>query len=169
MYPRIPAAPRFAAHCSNRIEINPSRRAAVVWFGWLTALCAAIFLGVALPLHSRLAICLGLAGICLPVCRSCFLLLGTGAIRCLEWSEHEPDERKYTAYLGPALIASPARLEKGSFRLGNEILVLRLATAFGVRLVLIDSSVQDPAPFRRLCRYLKTRPRRPPQGLGPPS
>ncbi len=169
MYPRIPAAPRFAAHCSNRIEINPSRRVAVVWFGWLTALCAAIFLGVALPLYSRLAICLGVVGICLPVCRSCILLLGTCAVRRLEWSERGPEEGKYTAYLGPALIASAARLERGSFRLGNEILVLRLATAFGVRFVLIDSSVQDPAPFRRLCRYLKTRPRRPPKGLGPPS
>lgn len=133
------------------------------------ALCTAVFLGVALPLPSRLIICLGLAGICLTAIRACILLRGPAAVRRLEWSEGELEEGKYTAWLGPTLIASPARVTRGSFRLGNRILVLRLSTAFGVRFVLIDSSVQEPAPFRRLCRYLKTRPRRPPKGLGTPS
>lgn len=169
MYPKIPSAPRSAAQCSNRIEINPSWRAAALWFAWLVALCAALFFGVALPLALRIVICLGLTGICLAVVRTCMLLRGPAAVRRLEWLQAEGEEGIFTAWLGPALMASPARLAKGSFRLGNRILVLRLATEFGVRFVLIDSSVQEPAPFRRLCRYLKTRPRRPPKGLGTPS
>jgi hypothetical protein len=169
MYPKIRAAPRSAARCSNRIEIIPSRRAALLWIGWLLALCCAIFLGVALPLPARLAICSWLLATCIPVLRSFILLRGSRAVRRLEWTEGESGEGSLTAFLGPALMASPAQLTNGCFRLGNQVLVLRLATGFGVRSVLVDSSVQEPEPFRRLCRRLETRPRRPPKGSGLPS
>jgi hypothetical protein len=169
MYPRIPARPHFAARCSSRIEIHPSRRATLLWIGWLLALCCAIVLGVALPLPARLAICSCLLITCLPVLRYFILLRGSRAVRSLEWVEGDSGEESFTAFLGPARMASDARLTNGSFRLGNQVLVLRLATGFGVRSVLIDSSVQEPEPFRRLCRRLETRPRRPPKGPGLPS
>lgn len=165
MNPKIHAAPRCAAHSCNRIEISPSRRTALLWFGWLLALCCAIFHGVALPFLARLAICAAIVGICLPVSWSSVLVLGSKAVRRLDWSQ----SGGFTAYSGPTLTPSPAGLARGSFRLGNQVLVLRLSTGFGVRFVLIDVSVQDPVSFRRLCRYLKTHSRRPPPGSGPPS
>jgi hypothetical protein len=165
MYPKTLAARRSAAHCCNRIEISPSRRAAVLWFAWLLALGCAIFFGVALPLYARLTICAAIAATCLPVSWCCVLVRGPRAVRRLEWSQAEG----LTVFLGPALVASPAELAAGSFRLGNQVLVLRLTTEFGVRFALIDSSVQDMASFRRLCRRLNSRPRRPPKGSGRPS
>lgn len=165
MYPRIPTARRSAARYCNRIEIIPSRRAAVLWFAWLLALCCAVLFAVDLSLFARLAICLAVAASCVPVSRSCILLHGSRAVRSLEWSEAEG----FIAFLGPGLTAFPAELANGSFRLGNEVLVLRLLTGNGVRFVLIDSSVQDRTSFRRLCRRLRTRPRRLPRGSGQPS
>lgn len=169
MFPRIHTVPRSAAHFYNRIEISPSRRAALLWFTWLLGVCCAMLLAVALPLAVRLAICAAVLATCVPVSWSCILIRGPRAIRRLEWSAGGPEGEGFTASFGRSLTASPADLAAGSFRLGNEVLVLRLATSMGVRFVLIDSATQDSASFRRLCRRLKTHPRRSPPGPGQPS
>ena len=162
MYQKTPDAPHSAAPCCRQIEISPSRRAAVLWFTWLLGLCLAILLGVDLPLSVRLVICAAIAATCVPLSWSCILIRGPQAVRRLEWSKGEG----FIVFTGPGLTARPARLAKGSFRLGNEVLVLRLETAIGVRSVLIDSAVHDVASFRQLCRRLKTRPHRQPGGPG---
>lgn len=121
-----------------------------------------MLLEVALPLGVRIAICAVVVLTCVPPGLTCILLWGRRAVRRLDWTEPEG----FTAFLGPSLTAIRAELAAGSFRLGNEVLVLRLATAIGVRFVLIDSAAQDSASFRRLCRRLKTCPRRLPRGPG---
>jgi hypothetical protein len=155
MYPKTPDAPHSAAPSCNQIEISPSWRAAILWFAWLLSLCLAILLGVELPLPIRLLICAAITATCVPLGWSCILIRGPRAVRRLDWSNDEI----FTAFTGPGLTARPGTLARGSFRLGNEVLVLRLATAIGVRSVLIDSAVHEAASFRRLCRRLKTRPR----------
>jgi hypothetical protein len=162
MYPKTLDKPHSAAPSCNQIEISPSRRAAVLWFTWLLGVCLAILLGVDLPLPVRILICAAITATCIPLTCTCILIRGPHGVRRLDWSKDEV----FTVFTGPGLTASPARLAKGSFRLGNEVLVLRLATANGVRSVLIDSAVNDAASFRQLCRRLKTRPRRLPGGSG---
>jgi hypothetical protein len=81
--------------------------------------------------------------------RSCVLLLGSRAVRALEWS----GQNEFTVQLASVDELGPASLAAGSFRLGG-LLVLRLRTPSGMRAVLIDGKRQDIRTFRALCRTL---------------
>jgi hypothetical protein len=112
---------------------------------------------VAMPWLLRLAVCVVVAGCGIRCIRSFVLLEGPTAIRVIEWSE----EGDFAVRLGPALARHPALLAAGSFRLGVQVWVLRFVTPVGPRPVFIAGGIQDIQAFRRLCRGLNTRLRRP--------
>jgi hypothetical protein len=118
--------------------------------------CASILtLDLSWPL--RLSLCVALAGVNLRAIAQVVLLRGPRAIR---WIECDPDGR---LRIGPALAgeAPEASLRPGAFRLGIAFLMLWFTTSRGLRGVLIDGGLQDPAAFRRLSRGLKLIPSRP--------
>jgi len=129
---------------------------AAAWIAWLLAVCAAMLFGVALPLYARIVLCLAAATSTLGGLHTFVLLRGPHAIRVLEWSE----AGEFIAYVGSEPCGVPARLARGSFRLGAGLLVLRLALPNSVRSVLIDGGIQDTPAFRRLCRRLAAHSRR---------
>jgi len=152
----ILATPPFAAHCSRRIDLIPSRLAAALWFAWLALVCGVTLFAVALPYSVRLAICVAVVAPGLRSVRSFVLLEGARAVRVIEWS----DEGEFAIRLGPELLRQPAVLCAGSFRLGVQMWVLRFATPLGTRPVLIAGRVQDAQAFRRLSRCLNACMRR---------
>ncbi len=145
-----------AATCS-RIELIPSRAAAVLWFAWLLLVCGVTLFAVSLPWPARMALCAAVAVSGIHCIRSFVLLQGPRAVRVVEWSE----EGTLAVRLGPSLARHPALVAPGSFRLGAELWVLRFRTPEGLRPVLIAGGIQDTRAFRRLCRCLAARLRRP--------
>jgi hypothetical protein len=128
----------------------------VLWLAWLTIVCASI-LAVDLPWPVRLALSVVLILVNLRALAQAVLLRGPRAIRWIEW---QPDGQ---LRIGPALAGEPeeASLRPGAFRLGIAFFVLWFTTPRGVRGVLIDGGLQEPAAFRRLSRSLKLLPSRP--------
>jgi hypothetical protein len=124
--------------------------------GWLMIVCASI-LAVELAWPLRLSLCLALIGVNLRAIAQVVLLRGPRAIRWIEW---EPDGQ---LRIGPAMAGESreASLRPGSFRLGIAFFVLWFATPRGLRGVLIDGGLQEPAAFRGLSRGLKLIPSRP--------
>jgi hypothetical protein len=127
-----------------------------------------IMTAVALPLPARIAICVCAATICLPSIRAAFLLHGPAAVRALQWSEGG-----LFARIGHESVEVLVEVAAGSFRLGRQLLFLRLQTCDGMRSVLIDGERQEIQGFRRLCRYLESRrhafPDKAPNEQVPPS
>jgi hypothetical protein len=148
MSPTIPVTPPCAAQC-RRLEIVASRRVAAVWILWSVSVCVVVCAATALPWLARAAICLTIMVFNADVVRRCVLLIGSQAARVLEW--RAPDD--ITVLLGAARELHPASLAAGSFRLGG-LLVLRLRTPGGMRVVLIDGERQEIRAFRCLCRTL---------------
>jgi len=111
--------------------------------------CSVIWFAVAVPWSLRAALCLAVISFNTVGIRRCVLLLGSDAVRALEWLE--PGE--FTVRLGVTREALPAMLAGGSFRLGG-LVVLRFQTPRGMRAVLIDGGRQEIRAFRRLCRRL---------------
>jgi hypothetical protein len=151
----ILATRRCAAPCS-RIDLRPSRAAAVIGFAWLVIACAVTAFAVALPWAARAAICLAVAVPGVLSIRSFVMLRGPKAVRGIEWSE----EGEFAVLLGSARVRHAATLGAGSFRLGLEAWVLRFVTPVGGRPVLIAARVHDIRAFRRLSRCLNTALRR---------
>ena len=156
----IPARRRCAAPFSNRIELQPSVRAAVLAIAWLCAIGTVILVALDLPLLARIAICICAATMCIASIHSVFLLGGPNAIQELHWNETGqlfallgPDRREFTVALAP-----------GSFRLGRKWLLLWLESCDGVHGVFIDEDKQDRQAFRRLCRRLEILRNRVPAG-----
>ena len=152
MFRAIPATRPCAAACSGRIEIQCSWRAALLAFAWLALFDAMILGAVALPLPARIAICVWAATGCVPTIRASFMLRGSRAVRCLQWSKSG-----LWAGVGQQEVPVSAEIAAGSFRLGRHLLVLRLKTCDGMRTVLIDGGRQESRSFQRLCRYLESR------------
>jgi hypothetical protein len=150
----IPATPPCAASCS-RIDLVPSRPAAVLGFAWLILVCVVALFTVALPWFVRLAICVAVAAPGIRTVNSFVLLQGRRAVRAIEWTQ----EGEFAVWIGPELAREAAALGSGSFRLGVECWVLRFVTPSGTRPVLIVGSVQDVRAYRRLCRCLALRRR----------
>ena len=94
----IPDTPPCVAYCS-RIDLNPSRFAAVLWFAWLALVCVVVLTGVALPLAPRLVLSLAVLLPGIRCIRSFVLLAGSQAVRTIEWSE----EGEFGVRLGPQL------------------------------------------------------------------
>ena len=134
---------------------------AALWLSWLGVVCVALLFAVAVPWLARIAICLVLVISNVRSVGVCVLLRGTRAVRALEWQE----QGDFTLVSGTPRLFSPAALAAGCFRLGS-IVVLRLSTAAGMRVVLIDGGLQEMRAFRRLCRRLAWRGSR---GSGVPS
>ena len=159
----IPDTLPCVAYCS-RIDLIPSRLAAVLWFAWLALVGVVVLTGVALPLALRLVLSLAVLLPGIRCVRSFVLLAGSQAVRAIEWSE----EGEFGVRLGPQLTPHPATLAAGSFRLGVQLWVLRFMTPAGLRPVLIAGGVQDEEMFRRLSRCLTTHLRRASgRGAGP--
>jgi hypothetical protein len=110
-----------------------------------------------LPWPVRLSLSIALILVNLRSMAQAVLLRGPRAIRWIEW---RPDGR---LRIGPALAGDSceANLRPGAFRLGIAFFVLWFTTPRGVRGVLIDGALQEPAAFRRLSRSLKLLPSRP--------
>jgi hypothetical protein len=160
---QIPDTPPCAACCS-RLDLIPSRFAAVLWFAWLALVCAATLFAVALPWPVRVAICIAIVVPGIRCIREFVLLEGPRAVRAIEWTE----EGAFAVRLGPELTAHPATLAAGSFRLGVQLWVLRFMTPMGLCPVLITGGAQDARPFRRLTRCLTMHLRRAPgRGTAP--
>ena len=151
----IPDTPPCVEYCS-RIELNPSRLAAALWFAWLALVCVVVLTGVALPLVLRLVLSLAVLLPGIRCIRSFVLLAGSQAVRTIEWSE----EGEFGVRLGPQLTPHSASLAAGSFRVGVQVWVLRFKTPAGLRQVLIAGGVQDEEKFRRLSRALTAHLRR---------
>jgi hypothetical protein len=156
----IPARRRCAAPFSNRIELQPSARAAVLAGAWLCAIGGVVLFALDLPLLARIAICICAATLSVTTLHSVFLLGGPNAILELHWNETGqlfallgPERREFTVVLAP-----------GSFRLGRKWLLLWLRSCDGVHGVFIDEEEQDRQAFRRLCRCLKSLQNRVPDG-----
>jgi hypothetical protein len=160
----IPATPPCAASCS-RIDLNPSRLAAALWFTWLTILCTVTLFAVSLPWIARVFLCVASAAPGVWCVRSFVLLQGRLSVRAIEWT----DEGDFAVLLGPRLNRELASVGAGSFRLGVQWWVLRFHTSSGIRPVLIAGSVQDARAFRGLCRCLSLHGRRPAGRRTPPA
>jgi len=148
----IPATRPCAETCSGRIEIRSSPRAAALAFTWVAVFVTTTLVAVALPLPARIAICVCAATACIPAIRASMLLGGRRAVRTLYWSESG-----LRALVGDQAEALSVRLAPGSFRFGRYLLLLRLQTCDGLRVVIIDGGKQGIRSFRRLCRYLESR------------
>jgi len=151
----IPGTPRCVAY-SSRIDLTPSRIAAAIWITWLALVCAVVLSAADLPWWVRVALCPAVLFPGIHCVRSFVLLAGPEAIRVIEWSE----EGEFRLRLGPGLVAQPAMLAAGSFRLGVKCWVLRFMTPAGLRPVLIAGGIQEPERFRRLSRCLTMHLRR---------
>lgn len=116
---------------------------------WVCSICAVVWFAVDLPwlVRGALGLATTVSNAC-SICR-CVLLLGSRAVRALEWQE----QGEFTVLLGGERAAHPAALAAGSFRLGG-LLALRFKVPGGMRAVLIDGNRQEPRAFRRLCRRL---------------
>jgi hypothetical protein len=165
----ISARRRCAAPFSNRIELQPSVRAAALAIAWLCAIGGVVIAALDMPLLARIAICICAATMSASAIHSVFLLAGPNAIRALDWSE----TGQLYAYLGRDLRELSVVLAPGSFRLGRNWLLLWLKSCDGVHGVLIDEARQEPKAFRCLCRSLEslrnTFPDNPPDESRPPS
>jgi hypothetical protein len=165
----IPARRRCAAPFSNRIELQPSVRAAALATAWLCAIGGVLLVSLDLPLLARIAICICAATMSIATIHSVFLLGGPNAIRALQWSE----AGQLFAQFGPEQRESTVVLAPGSFRWGRKWLLLWLKSCDGVHGVFIDGEKQDRQAFRRLCRRLETlrntSPDGPPNDPVPPS
>jgi hypothetical protein len=119
---------------------------------WVAIFIVMTLTAVALPLPARIGLCVCAATACVPCIRSVFLLGGPDAVRALQWSD-----AGLVACIGPELTTVVAKVAAGSFRIGRDLLVLRLQTCDGTRSVLIDGGRQEIQAFRRLCRHLESR------------
>jgi hypothetical protein len=146
----IPVTRRCAAPSCSRIDLKPSRRAAILGIGWLAALSWSILAAVDLPLPARIAICVCAATAGLATIQSVFLLRGSRAVRSLQWN----DKGQINAVLGERKNEYPVTVRPGSFRLGRQGLLLWLETGHGSFAVFIDAREQEPRAFRGLCRLL---------------
>jgi hypothetical protein len=143
----IRATPRSAECSCTRIELLPSRRAAVAWFAWLILVFAITICAVALPWPARIAICAVWAVAGLRTLRSFVQLRGSRAVRAIDWTGGV-----LTIQVGPARQPVRAAWNRASFRPGRQWLALAFDTPSGRRQVLIDGRSQDTRAFRRLCR-----------------
>ena len=141
------ATPRSAGCSSKRIEIQPSRRAAIAWFAWIALVCLVTLCGVALPLAARIAVSALIAIAGVRTLRSFVLLRGPRAVRAISWSG-----ASLRIEIGPERKSVEATLNPASFRPGRQWLALRFDTPAGGRQVLIDGHSQEPGAFRSLCR-----------------
>lgn len=82
--------------------------------------------------------------------RTFVLLRGPRAVRAIEWT----GSGELFVYLGMSPEPQPASLANGSFRLGVRFWVLRFATPFGTRAVLVEEAAAADRAFRRLSRCL---------------
>ena len=152
----IRARPNCAGASCNRIELIPTRPAAVAGFAWLALACAVTWFMVALPWLARLAICAAVAVAGHGSLRVLLLLAGPRAVRAIEWNE----AGDLSVCLGATLASYPATLSDGSFRLGARFWFLRFATPVGPRSVLVEEAARAPTAFRRLSRCLNRHLRR---------
>jgi hypothetical protein len=146
MSQKIRATPRSAECSSTRIELQPSRRAAVAGGGWLLLVGTITLCALALPLPIRIALCALPAMIGLRTLRDFVLLRGPRGVRAIDWSGGA-----LTIHVGPRRRPVTATWNRGSFRPGRQWLVLAFDTPSGRRRVLIDSRYHDARAFRRLC------------------
>ncbi len=141
------ATPRSAESSSTRIELLPSRRAALAGFAWLILIGTITICAVALPLPIRIAICALTALAGLRTLRSFVLLRGPLGVRAIDWTGGA-----LTIQVGPERQPIGATWNRASFRPGRQWLALAFDTPSGRRQVLIDGRYQDTRAFRRLCR-----------------
>jgi hypothetical protein len=147
MSQKIRATPRSAGFSSSRIEILPSRRAAIAWLAWLALVNAMLLFAVALPLPVRIAVCVLVTAEGARALRSFVLLLGARGVRAIGW-----DGSGLTLEVGTARRPMSASIAHGSFRVGRQWLALTFETPAGALQVLVDGRYQDARAFRRLCR-----------------
>jgi hypothetical protein len=152
----IPVTPLCAARCSNRLDLVPSRFAAVLWCTWLALVCVVMLFGVAIPWPLRLGICGGVIGLGLRSIQSFVWLAGRRGVRVIEWS----DDGEFLITVGPAPVRLPASLGPGSFRCGNRWWVLRFMTQPGPHTCLVVEQPDDTRAFRRLSRCVDASLRR---------
>ncbi|MBC8025064.1 MAG: hypothetical protein H7Y89_03660 [Steroidobacteraceae bacterium] len=142
----IRATPRSAGFSSSRIDLLPSRRAAIAWFAWLALVCAITLCAVALPLIVRMALCVLVAMPGIRTVCSFVMLIGPRSVRVIEWTG-----ATLTILVGPDRQPLAATWGDGSFRPGRHWLALTFDTPAGKRQVLVDGRYQDARAFRRLC------------------
>ena len=143
----IRATPRSAGFSSSRIDLLPSRRAALAWLVWLTLVCGISLCSVALPLIVRVAFCALFVTPGIRTVRSFVMQRGAQGVRAIEWSGSN-----LTIRVGPERQPLAATWAAGSFRPGRQWLALTFDTPAGRRQVLVDGRYQDARAFRRLCR-----------------
>jgi hypothetical protein len=142
----IRATPRSAERSSTRIDLEPSRRAAILWLAWLVLIGTITICAVALPLPIRIAICAVPVVAGLGTLRSFVLLRGARGVRSIDWAGGA-----LSIEVGPRRRRIAATWNRGSFRPGRQWLALAFDTPSGRRQVLVDGRYQDPRAFRRLC------------------
>jgi hypothetical protein len=147
----IRATPRSAGFSSSRIDLLPSRRAAVAWFAWLALVCAVISCAD-LPAVVRMTVCVLVVTPGIRTVRSFVMLRGSRGVRAIEWTGST-----LTILVGPERRPFAATLSRDSFRPGRQWLSLTFETPAGRRHVLVDGGYQDTRAFRRLCREYSRR------------
>lgn len=143
----IRATPRSAGFSPRRIDLLPSRRAAIAWLAWLSLVCGITLCAVALPLILRMAFCVLIATSGIRTVRSFVMLRGARCVRSIEWTGST-----LSILVGPERRPLAATWGTGSFRPGRHWLALTFDTPAGRRRVLVDGQYQDARAFRRLCR-----------------
>jgi hypothetical protein len=143
----IRATPRSASFSSSRIDLVPSRRAAMAWLAWLALVCAVTSWTVDLPASIRMVLCVLVATPGIRAVRSFVMLGGARGVRAIEWTGSTLILR-----VGPERRPLAATWGTGSFRPARDWLALSFDTPAGRRRVLVDGRYQDARAFKRLCR-----------------
>ncbi|HEX6395869.1 MAG TPA: hypothetical protein VFZ95_00460, partial [Steroidobacteraceae bacterium] len=87
---------------------------------------------MALPLPARVGLCIAIATPAVAAIRGCILLVGSRAVRALDWSTG------WRARIGPDASETCVTLHVGSFRVGRAFLLLWLRSCDGIHGVFID-------------------------------
>jgi hypothetical protein len=148
--PTTRATPHSAASCSTRIDLIPSRLAAVVCGIWLALVLACVLCAVALPSIVRVAICAVVVVPGITTLGRFILMMGPLGIRAVEGSNDD----QWWVFLGNSTRPVPARLHPDSFRFGVHLMVLRFRTPLGTLSALVVGPLLMPQAYRRLCRIV---------------
>jgi hypothetical protein len=151
MSPKIRARRRSAAASCNRIDFVASRLAAVLWTCWLACAVLVTF-ATDLTWILRLAIASWVVAAGARAVWRYVLLRGPRAVRSLEWRQFDA-QLEFHLWLGEPGRRLPA-VPQACLRYGLFLWLLRFRTPEGTHHLLVETSCQDQAALRRLCRRL---------------
>jgi hypothetical protein len=148
MFPTTRDRRPCAAPC-DRLELTPSRRAALAWWSWAIVATAALASAAALPWLVRILGGLLLILVTGRAVERFVSLRGPRSLHAIEWGTNPG----FLLLLGNGR-RLPAVAARGCRRYGIGLWILRFDTISGPVAALVDTRLQEPRALRRLSRRL---------------